>query len=92
MKKSSKSRTPRQRQDAQLEEFETQDLGKDIRTSGVRPVIVQPKTRPTSILLDVELIQQLRVQGSQARDRLSDHVEDDRAGTSSRILRQRVVV
>lgn len=64
MKKSSKSRTPRQRQDAQLEEFETQDLGKDIRTSGVRPVIVQPKTRPTSILLDVELIQQLRVKAA----------------------------
>ena len=64
MKKFSKSRTPRQRQDAQLEEFETQDLGKDIRTSGVRPVIVQPKTRPTSILLDVELIQQLRVKAA----------------------------
>ena len=64
MKKSSKSQTPRQRQDAQLEEFETQDLGKDIRTSGVRPVIVQPKTRPTSILLDVELIQQLRVKAA----------------------------
>ena len=64
MKKSSKSRTPRQRQDAQLEEFETQDLGKDIRASGVRPVIVQPKTRPTSILLDVELIQQLRVKAA----------------------------
>ena len=64
MKKSSKSRTPRQRQDAQLEEFETQDLGEDIRTSGVRPVIVQPKTRPTSILLDAELIQQLRVKAA----------------------------
>lgn len=64
MKKSSKSRTPRQGQDAQLEEFETQDLGKDMRTSGVRPVIVQPKTRPTSILLDVELIQQLRVKAA----------------------------
>ena len=64
MKTSSKTRTPHQRQDAQLEEFETQDLGENIRTSVVRPVIVRPKTRPTSILLDADLIQQLRVKAA----------------------------
>lgn len=57
-------KTSRQRQDAQLEEFETQDLGEDMRTSVAEPVIVRPKTQPTSILLDTELIQQLRVKAA----------------------------
>ncbi len=64
MKKSSKTQTLRQRKDAQLEEFETRDLGEDIRTSAVRPIMVRPKTRPTSILLDKELVQQLRTKAA----------------------------
>ena len=64
MKKSSKAQTPRQRKDAQLEEFETRDLGEDIRTSAVKPIMVRPKTRPTSILLDKELVQQLRTKAA----------------------------
>ena len=64
MKISSKAQTSRQRQDAQLEEFETQDLGEDMRTSVAEPVIVRPKTQPTSILLDTDLIQQLRVKAA----------------------------
>lgn len=64
MKISSRTQTSRQRQDAQLEEFETQDLGEDMRTSVAEPVIVRPKTQPTSILLDTELIQQLRVKAA----------------------------
>jgi predicted DNA binding CopG/RHH family protein len=50
--------------DKQLEEFETRDLGADIRASGVTPVVVRPKGQPTSILLEPDLVEQLRVKGS----------------------------
>jgi hypothetical protein len=50
--------------DAQIEEFEKRDLGSDIRASGVRPVVLRPKGQPTSILLEPELVEQLREKGS----------------------------
>jgi len=49
--------------DAQVEEFETRDLGADIRASGVIPVVIRPKGQPTSILLEPDLIKQLREKG-----------------------------
>ena len=52
MKKQSKKPPRHKVKDAQIEEFETRDLGTDIRTSGVTPVVVRPKSQPTSILLD----------------------------------------
>jgi hypothetical protein len=51
--------------DAQLEEFETRDLGADIRTSGVTPVVIRSKRQPPpSILLERDLVEQLRDKGS----------------------------
>ena len=50
--------------DAQVEEFETRDLGSDIRAADVTPLVIRPKGRPTSILLDEELIQQLRAKAA----------------------------
>ncbi len=46
-------------QDRQVEEFERRDLGDDLRASGMGRVI-RPRGRPTSILLDDELVGQLR--------------------------------
>ena len=60
---SKKIRKP-QRKDAQIAEFETRDLGADIRASDVKPVVLRPKGQPTSILLEPELVQQLREKGS----------------------------
>jgi predicted DNA binding CopG/RHH family protein len=60
---SKKIRKP-QNKDAQVAEFEKRDLGADIRASGVKPVVLRPKGRPTSILLEPELVQQLQEKGS----------------------------
>lgn len=65
MKKPSKKVTKRVEKDAQLEEFEARDLGADIHTSGVRPVVIRPKTpQPTSILLEKDLVEQLRIKAA----------------------------
>jgi len=57
-----KKRSPRKtsRKDAQLAEFETRDLGADIRRSRVKPVVIRAKPHPTSILLDADLVDRLR--------------------------------
>lgn len=64
MKKQSKKPIRRKVKDAQIEEFETRDLGTDIRISGVTPVVIRPKSQPTSILLDEDLIRQLRTKAA----------------------------
>lgn len=64
MKKQSKKSTRHKVKDAQLEEFEARDLGTDIRTSGVTPVVIRPKSQPTSILLDEDLVRQLRMKAA----------------------------
>ena len=58
-----KPRNPR-RSDPQVAEFEGRDLGDDFRASGVRPVIIRPKSRPTSIVLEPDLVAQLRAKGA----------------------------
>ena len=64
MKRQSRSKTKAPRaQDAQVEEFERRDLGEDIARSGSLRVI-RRKSTPTSILLDEDLIQQLREKGA----------------------------
>lgn len=63
MKKPSTKTKRHKVKDAQLEEFETRDLGADIRASGVTPVVIRPQGRPTSILLEPDLIKQLREKG-----------------------------
>lgn len=50
--------------DAQLEEFDKRDLGSDIRASGARSVLIRPKSTPTSIALEPELIERLREKGA----------------------------
>ena len=64
MKKLSTKMKKRAVNDAQIEEFETRDLGADIRTSGVTPVVIRSKQRPTSILPEPEIVEQLRTKGS----------------------------
>lgn len=64
MKKPSTKMKKRTVTDAQIEEFEMRDLGPDIRASGVTPVVIRPKQQPTSILLESELVEQLRAKGS----------------------------
>ena len=59
MKKQSPRKTDR-RKDAQLAEFETRDLGADIRRSRVKTVVIRAKPHPTSILLDADLVDRLR--------------------------------
>jgi predicted DNA binding CopG/RHH family protein len=49
--------------DAQLREFERRDLGDDIRASGAARLI-QLKQRPTSILLDPDLVRILRAKAA----------------------------
>ena len=51
--------------DAQVAEFERRDLGADIRASGSARVIRSGvrSTKPTSILLDNELVEALRQKG-----------------------------
>ncbi len=60
MRKPARKITKPRRRDAQTEEFERRDLGDDVRTSGVRPVVIHPKSRPTSIVLEPDLVAQLR--------------------------------
>ncbi len=48
--------------DAQVAEFEARDLGDDLRASG-RGRVITPRNRPTSILLDEDLIRRLREKG-----------------------------
>jgi len=58
-------KTARRRvRDAQLKEFENRDLGNDIHASGVRPVVIRPKSRPTSIVLEPDLVERLREKGA----------------------------
>ena len=64
MKKPAKTISNRRRTDAQLAEFERRDLGDDIRASGVRPVLIRPKAYPTSIVLEPDLVEQLRAKGA----------------------------
>lgn len=49
--------------DGQLAEFNRRDLGRDIRAAGTARVLRTP-SRPTSILLDDDLIRELKVRGA----------------------------
>ena len=62
-KRSTKSRTVRSRKkrDAQVSEFERRDLGQDIRRGGAGQLL---RSRPTSILLDPELVAELRTKAA----------------------------
>lgn len=51
------------RKDPQLEEFESRDLGEDIRASRSARV-VQSRAKPTSILLDDKLVRALRAKAA----------------------------
>ena len=64
MKKPAKTISKRRRTDAQGAEFERRDLGDDIRASGVRPVVIRPEAYPTSIVLEPDLVEQLRAKGA----------------------------
>ena len=64
MKKPAKTISKRRRTDAQVAEFERRDLGDDIRASGVRPVVIRPEAYPTSIVLEPDLVEQLRAKGA----------------------------
>jgi len=64
MKKPSVKTKKRTVKDAQIEEFETYDLGPDIRASEVAPIVIRSKQQPTSILLEPELVEQLRAKGN----------------------------
>ena len=61
MKKRKRATKPAQKarsRDLQREEFETRDLGADIRAAGgLRPI---RKTLPTSIVLERDLVEKLR--------------------------------
>jgi predicted DNA binding CopG/RHH family protein len=63
MKKRSTGSSSRAK-DRQVEEFDERDLGEDVRASRVRPVVVRAKARPTSIVLEPELIERLRKVGA----------------------------
>ena len=67
MKRKRQKTTSRQRvaADPVVEEFERRDLGRDIETAGTRVTLRKHlKPRPTSILLDADLIQKLRDKGA----------------------------
>ncbi len=49
--------------DAQVAEFNRRDLGRDVRAAGTARV-VRAAARPTSILLDDDLIRELKVRGA----------------------------
>jgi uncharacterized protein (DUF4415 family) len=49
--------------DAQVAEFERRDLGRDIRASGAGRVL-RARSKPTSILLEQDLVDKLRVKGA----------------------------
>lgn len=67
MKKRTTRRTSTKRRtasgDAQLREFEQKDLGADLRAAGTAKVL-RPRSRPTSILLDDDLVEALRQKGA----------------------------
>jgi hypothetical protein len=50
---------PRKKIDRQVAEFEKRDLGDDIRGAGAGR-LVRPRSRPTSIFLDQDLVAELR--------------------------------
>ena len=52
------------RDDQALQEFEQRDLGDDLRKSSAGKVIYPPRARPTSLYLEQDLIDKLRVKGS----------------------------
>jgi len=54
---------PRATRDAQVAEFERRDLGRDIRTAGAVRVL-RRRSKPTSIVLDDDLVAKLRQKGS----------------------------
>lgn len=64
MKKRQNAESQRKRLDAQVEEFETKDLGKDLRASGALTVLRRKKSMPTSIALDPALVEKLRAKAS----------------------------
>ena len=51
------------RKDAPVAEFERRDLGKDIRAAGTARVL-RVRSRPTSILLDEDLVSRLRAKAA----------------------------
>ncbi len=55
------ARRPSWQADLQLEEFEKRDLGDDIRRSGTGHLL---QAKPTSILLDEDLVERLRKAGA----------------------------
>jgi uncharacterized protein (DUF4415 family) len=59
----SKIRGRRASRDLQVAEFERRDLGSDIRTAGAARV-VRGRSKPTSILLDEDLVAKLRQKGA----------------------------
>ena len=61
MKKRSATRA---KQDAQVVEFDARDLGGDIRASGSGRVLRRGASKPTSIVLDTELVERLREAGA----------------------------
>lgn len=63
MKTSSSKTRKRPARDAQQREFEKRDVGDDLRASGAGRVI-RPKSHPTSIVLEEDLVQQLRRKGA----------------------------
>jgi predicted DNA binding CopG/RHH family protein len=61
-KRSSKAvRKKAAKHDLQVEEFESRDLGNDIRAAGLRAI---RKTLPTSIVLEQDLVDKLREKGA----------------------------
>jgi predicted DNA binding CopG/RHH family protein len=64
MKKLSRRETSKRLvRDAQLSEFERHDLGEEIRASRTGRLLRQ-RAKPTSILLDQQLVQKLREKGA----------------------------
>jgi len=63
MKKRSKKASKTKVRDRQVEEFERRDLGDDLRASGMGRVI-RPRAKPTSIVLDDDLVARLRQKGN----------------------------
>jgi predicted DNA binding CopG/RHH family protein len=65
MKKRSVAKKGRRRKarDLQVAEFERRDRGDDLRATGAGRVI-RPRARPTSILLDEDLVVALRKKGA----------------------------
>jgi uncharacterized protein (DUF4415 family) len=58
-----KEKSKRTTRDAQLREFDRRDLGEDIRASRTGRLL-RKRAKPTSILLDQDLVQKLRAKGA----------------------------